>query len=196
MVFKVRKLAILAILPHRIQNIFKIPYMKKILALALFALLSCGVSYAQSGLPRVYNEEINPVEQIEKALATSAKEGKFVIAQLGGNWCPWCLKFADFITKDGEIKKMVEENFVYIHVNYNPRKKLEGAQKEQTQKMLRRLGNPVRFGFPVFVVLDAKGKVLHTQDSNYLEEGESYNKKKVMSFFKNWSPNAVKGAKL
>ena len=62
--------------------------------------------------------------------------------------------------------------------------------------MLRRLGNPVRFGFPVFVVLDATGKVLHIQDSNYLEEGESYNKKKVMSFFKNWSPAAVNGAKL
>ena len=23
-------------------------------------------------------------------------EGKFGICQVGGNWCPWCLRFADF----------------------------------------------------------------------------------------------------
>ena len=55
-----------------------------------------------------------------------------------------------------------------------------------------RLGNPARFGFPVFVVLDENGKVIHTQDSSFLEEGKSYNKEKVIRFFECWTPKAVK----
>ena len=69
---------------------------------------------------KVYNEDINPIEQIDQAIVKSKSEGKFVICQVGGNWCPWCLRFADFITNDTTISKVIDENFVYIHVNYNP----------------------------------------------------------------------------
>ena len=57
--------------------------------------------------------------------------------------------------------------------------------------MLQRLNNPVRFGFPVFVVLDENGKVIHTQDSSFLEEGNGYNKEKVLRFFNCWTPQAT-----
>ena len=94
-----------------------------------------GMQYtkAQTTLPKVYDEEINPLEQIDQAVAKAQSEGKFVICQVGGNWCPWCLRFADFITKDATISKMIDENFVYIHVNYNPRKE-EGAEKMERSK--------------------------------------------------------------
>ena len=58
--------------------------------------------------------------------------------------------------------------------------------------MMQRLGNPGRFGYPVFVVLDGDGKILHTQDSSFLEEGESYSREKVLRFFKCWTPEALK----
>ena len=141
---------------------------------------------------KVYNEDINPIEQIDQAIEKSKSEGKFVICQVGGNWCPWCLRFADFITNDTTISNVIDENFVYIHVNYNPRKS-EGEEKMLlAKKMLERLNNPARFGFPVFVVLDDEGKVLHIQDSSFLEEGQGYDQKKVLRFFKNWTPKAVK----
>jgi hypothetical protein len=57
--------------------------------------------------------------------------------------------------------------------------------------MLKRLNNPGRFGYPVFVVLNGKGQVIHIQDSSFLEEGNGYNKEKVVRFFKNWTPKAV-----
>jgi hypothetical protein len=57
---------------------------------------------------------------------------------------------------------------------------------------MKRLDNPGRFGYPVFVVLDDKGKVIHIQDSSFLEEGQGYDKAKVIRFFKNWTPPAVK----
>ena len=136
-----------------------------ILAVAFFA----QISNAQNGLKKVYDETVNPLEQIDKAVAKAKSEGKFVVCQVGGNWCPWCLRFADFITNDMTISKVIADNFEYIHLN-----------------------NPGRFGFPVFVVLDGQGHVLHIQDSSFLEEGKGYNQAKVLRFFKNWTPNAVR----
>lgn len=115
-----------------------------------------------------------------------------MICQVGGNWCPWCLRFADFITNDTTISRVIDENFVYIHVNYNPRRS-ESVQMERGKKVMERLNNPSRFGFPVFVVLDDEGKVIHMQDSSFLEEGQGYNQSKVLRFFRNWTPKAVKG---
>lgn len=146
---------------------------------------------AQTALKKVYNEDINPIEQIDQAVTKAKSDRKFVICQVGGNWCPWCLRFADFITNDSTISNIIDQNFVYIHVNYNPRKS-EGEEKEKLAKqMLERLNHPARFGFPVFVVLDEDGKVIHIQDSSFLEEGQGYNKEKVLRFFKNWTPQAV-----
>lgn len=162
--------------------------------LILLAWLAGSSAAIAQGLPRVYNEDINPMTQIDSALVKAKGEAKYVVCQVGGNWCPWCLRFADFITKDSTISQVIADNFVYIHVNYNPRRPSESAAMVQlTADMMQRLGNPARFGFPVFVVLDAAGKVLHTQDSSFLEEGDGYNKDKVLRFFKAWTPDAVAG---
>ena len=164
--------------------------MKRILTIAVLAvalLATVANAQEQTAPKKVYNEEINPLEQIDQAVAQAQAEGKFVICQVGGNWCPWCLRFAEFITTDSTINAVVEENFVYIHVNYHPRKSTEWSAA-----MMKRLNNPERFNFPVFVVLDEQGNVLHIQDSSYLEEGKGYNKEKVLRFFQNWTPKAVR----
>ena len=147
---------------------------------------------AQGTLKRVYDESVNPMEQIDKALAKAKSGNKFVICQVGGNWCPWCLRFADFVEKDSVVNKVVNDNFELIHVNYNPRKAAGETAANEAAKLMQRLGNPARFGFPVFVVLDTDGNVLHIQDSSFLEEGKGYSEKKALRFFNCWTPTAVK----
>ena len=122
-------------------------------------------------------------------MAKAAKGKKHVIVQLGGNWCIWCLRFADFITKDADIKATIDKNYEYIHVNI-PRRGT--PQYEAAAPLQKRLDNAGRFGYPVLVVLSPKGKVLHIQDSSFLESGNSYDKGKVLRFLKNWTPEAVK----
>jgi thioredoxin-related protein len=161
------------------------------LVIALSVVLLSQAVCAQTKLKKVYDSKINPLEQIDNAVVKAKSEGKFVICQVGGNWCPWCLKFADFISNDTTISNVISANFEYIHVNYSPRKS-QGAEKlEQGKALMKRLNNAGRFGFPVLVVLDGEGKVIHIQDSGLLEEGESYNQKKVLDFFKGWTPKAV-----
>jgi len=151
----------------------------------IISFIICIITFAQT--TKVYDETIDPIEQIDKAVENAKKADKFVICQLGGNWCKWCLWFAKFIKEDEEINKLVEENFEYIHVNFKSR------QDELSQKVSKRLGNAGRFGFPVFVILNPDGSVMQIQNSVYLEEGQGYNREKVIDFFKQWTPKAVRG---
>ena len=139
-----------------------------------------------TGIPRSELKQTQGAAQ-GQALEEARESGRFVICQVGGNWCPWCLRFAKFITEDEEIANVVKENFVYIHVNTSKANKNEEA--------LRRLGNPGRFGYPVLVILDDEGRVMHIQNSSYLEEGNSYNHKKVLEFFLNWTRKAIEELK-
>lgn len=166
--------------------------MKKTFLMAVLMTMVVAMANAQTALKRVYDERIDPMAQIDAALAKAKAEGKFVVCQVGGNWCPWCLRFADFVEKDSAVSKAVADNFVFLHVNYNPCKSAGEAVVKKSAQVMQRLGNPRRFGFPVLVVLDEKGNVLHIQDSSFLEEGKGYNTSKVLRFFKNWTPKAVR----
>ena len=79
---------------------------KKLILSSFIALFALAVN-ARTAVKKVYNEDINPIEQIDQALVKAKSEGKFVICQVGGNWCPWCLRFADFITNDTTISKVI-----------------------------------------------------------------------------------------
>lgn len=167
--------------------------MKRLITLATLMMTILCIT-AQTKI-KVYDESINPDTQITEALSKASSNGKFVVVQLGGNWCKWCIRFAKFIENDADLKKLVNDNFEFIHVNYNPRDPESTPDKEATISALKKLGNPVRFGFPVLVVLDSEGNVIHTQDSGFLESGEGYDKGKVTRFFETWTPQAVHASK-
>lgn len=148
----------------------------------IFLLLVLAASFAASfaALPRVYDETIDPMAQLDSALVRAKAENKYVLAQVGGNWCPWCLRFADFVTKDAEIKEVVDSSYVYIHLNY-PR---TGASDALT----RRIACAGRFGFPVLVIFSPDGGIVHIQDTGLLEAGEGYDREKVLRTLSLWSP--------
>lgn len=136
---------------------------------------------------KVYDENMDGMEQIDQALEEANSTGRKVICQVGGNWCPWCLRFADFISHDEEIAEVIKKNYVYIHVNT--------SKENKNMEALKRLGNPGRFGYPVFVILDHEGNVMQIESSAYLEEGKSYDRKKVLAFFLNWTDEAIENIK-
>ena len=153
--------------------------MKKTLLLILLLAGAVGVQ-AQD---KVYDESIDAMQQIADATARAKASGRYVMCQVGGNWCPWCLRFAQFATTDSVIAPLMEQHFVYIHVNY--------SKANRNLEAMRYLGNPGRFGYPVFVVLDGDGVPLHIQESESLEEGNGYSRKRVEKFLRLWSKTAV-----
>ena len=148
---------------------------------AILLLFITNILFAQN--IDIYNPDADVKAEISAAVNKASLEGKHVFLQIGGNWCPWCVKFHRFVDADPEIKKYVDENFEVVKVNYD--------QKNKNEAVLSELGFPQRFGFPVFVILDGKGNRIHTQNSAYLEKDKSYNRELVLQFFKHWSPTAV-----
>ena len=134
-------------------------------------------------LPKPYNAAENADARIAELVKKAKTENKNIILQAGGNWCIWCLRFNDFVQTTPELKEIVDANYFYYHLNYSPENKNE--------KVFAKYDNPgEKFGYPVFVVLDQNGKMIHTQDSAVLEEGKGYSKEKVKEFFEKWTPKS------
>lgn len=145
-------------------------------------LLLVSLNSFASDTTKLYNPYANVEKDVAAALAKAKAQKKHVLLQIGGNWCSWCYKYHAFVDKDTTLKRLTDENFVVYNLNY--------SKENKNLEYLKKLGYPQRFGFPVFVVLDADGKQLHTQDSALLEEGKGYNAEKVKTFLENWSPAA------
>lgn len=160
--------------------------MKQLIVLIALSLSSLQ-TFAQEVVYRsetiIYLPRQDAQQPIKTALKQAAKEKKHVLLLIGNNSCVRCIRFYDKVYGDSVLRTQMDDNFVVAPVYYSPEYKNE--------KVMASLGYPQRFGFPVFVVLDAKGNRLHTQNSAYLEEGEGHSKEKIAEFFKHWSPAAL-----
>jgi thioredoxin-related protein len=141
------------------------------------------IAFAQADDKKVYDATANAAYDIAAAIRKAKAENKHVLLQAGGNWCSWCIEFNKFSHADGQIDSLLDRCFVVYHLNYS---------KENTNKaVFAKYGYPQRFGFPVFIILDTSGNLIHIQDSEYLEQGRSYNKQKVFEFLLQWTVQAL-----
>lgn len=136
---------------------------------------------------KLYNPTANAAKDITAAVKEAKRSNKYVIIQGGGNWCKWCIEFARFAKADAGIDSVMNASFVWYHLNY--------SKENENKSAFAKLGYPQRFGYPVFIILNEKGERIHTQNSEYLENGKgSYDQRKVQSFLENWSPRVLKPA--
>lgn len=156
--------------------------MKKILVIV--CCLLGMVCQAQTTENKIYNPLADAEKDIAAAIHTAKAQHKFVLLQGGGNWCSWCIEFARFCKADPKIDSVINASFVWYHLNW--------SKENKNQKIFEKYGYPQRFGFPVFIILDENGNRIHTQNSEYLEDGKkSYNREKVQAFLEMWSPRAL-----
>jgi thioredoxin-related protein len=159
--------------------------MQKIFTLIISVFFVANI-FAQE--TKLYNPQADAASDIANAVKKAKEEHKFVLLQAGGNWCSWCIEFARFCKADPSIDSIIKNNFIWYHLNY--------SKENKNTKIFAQYGYPQRFGFPVFIVLDENGQRIHTQNSEYLEDGKkSYDKNKVVSFLEQWGPGALEASK-
>lgn len=139
--------------------------------------------YAQENKISIYNPDADAKKEIEEAIIKAKTENKHVFIQIGGNWCPWCIKFHNFVSEDKELDSLLNANYIVVKMNYD--------KEHKNEELLKRFEYPQRFGFPVFVILDSEGRRIHTQNSGLLEKDKSYDKDNVKMFFKHWTLTAI-----
>jgi hypothetical protein len=91
------------------------------------------------------------------------------------------------VTGQAKLDSIMKKDYVYMLANV-PKEK-----EKRDFALYKEFGYPVRFGFPVFVVLDGDGKQLHIQDSGLLEYAKSpgYDTTKVENFLEMWNVRAL-----
>lgn len=147
-----------------------------VLGLLLLVLVTgCGQS------SQMYDPTADAAQQLAEAQAKAGREGKLVLVQVGGDWCKWCVRLNRFITEDAALLDYVESHYEWVHIYY--------GRENKNEATMERLGNPQEHGFPVFVLLDGEGRVVHTQSTGELEEGEGYSRAKVLQFLEAYAPS-------
>jgi hypothetical protein len=81
------------------------------------------------------------------------------------------------------IDSLLQADYVVLKVNF--------SKENRNPEAMQFLGFPQRFGFPVLVILDGNGNRIHTQNTAYLEQDQSYHPKEIISFLKAWNRNAI-----
>ena len=151
-----------------------------ILLLALFSL----AAYSQEA-SKPYNPAADAKADLKAAVERAKKENKHVLVQIGGNWCPWCLRFHALAHGAPKVDSILKADYVYLLLNY--------SKENKNMDIMKEFGYPNRFGFPVFAVLGNDGKVLHLQDSGVLEHCsvKGYDTTKVVTFLRMWNVKAL-----
>ena len=132
---------------------------------------------------KIYNPFADAKQELNLAIRQANIENKHVLVQIGGNWCPWCIRLHHFFETNRAVDSILKADYILVRINY--------SKENKNQDIMAMLGYPQRFGFPVLVVLDEKGNRLHTQNTGYLEFEKSYDEEKVRQFLLGWNRSAL-----
>ena len=144
--------------------------MKKFLFIFALVLMGCFAAFAQNKSdstqkperpPREkFDPSKNPNTDLQTAITKASSENKRIILDVGGEWCGWCIKMDYFIEEHADLKKLRDENFVWLKINMSE----ENENKEFLAKY------PAIAGYPHLFVLEKDGSLLHSQNTEELEE--------------------------
>lgn len=142
------------------------------------AATSGAASSAVTDAGNAYDPSADPARDLAAAVVKAQAENKRILVEVGGDWCVWCHIMDQFYVDNPELLSLRQASYVLVKVNY--------SQENQNEAFLSKY--PQIPGYPHIFIMDSDGKLLHSQDTSELEQGESYNLDKFTAFLKQWSP--------
>ena len=145
---------------------------------AVTLILASAEGYAQDYLG--YDPDADPFQQLRAAQATAAEDEKLILVIAGGEWCIWCHWLDAYLATNVDVNEALKETFVVLKVFFGGM----GANEEFFATL------PTAAGYPHFWVLNSAGKLLVSQNTVLLEDGDkSYDKNNFMTFIDEWRAN-------
>jgi len=141
---------------------------------------------AASELPQRFDPKRDAARDLETALSIARATNRRVLVDVGGEWCSWCHVLDRFFASNAELKRLRDNWYVLLKINWSP--------ENTNAAILKRW--PKTRGYPHFFVLDADGRLLHSQDTGVLESGSSYDPAAMRAFLVKWAPGGRPGAAL
>ena len=127
-------------------------------------------------LPLKFDPKRDAAADVATAVAAAKAQRKRVLVDVGGEWCPWCHILDRFVAANADVKKLRDDNYVWVKVNWSPQNKNEAVLSRW----------PKIKGYPHLFVLDGDGRLVHSQDTGDLEAGKDYDKEKFVAFLRRY----------
>ena len=142
-------------------------------------------AYAEQYQPvDVYNPVRHPDIDLGLALQEAKRSHRNVLLEVGGNWCVWCHIMDRFYLAHVDLLAFRDKNFVTVKINMSP----ENDNKPFLSQY------PRIPGYPHIFVLDANNKLLKSQATSELEQGQSYNLKRFTQFLQKYAPTVTEAS--
>lgn len=123
-----------------------------------------------------YDPARDPAADLAATVEQARDSDKRILLQVGGDWCQWCHRLDGFIQAQPAVAQALGENFLLMKVNT--------SDANRNEEFLSQF--PAIPGYPHWFVLDAGGKLLHSQGTAELEAGETYSQPAILMFVDQW----------
>ncbi len=131
--------------------------------------------------PQLYRSDANAAADINRALATAARQHKRVLLDFGGNWCIDC-HILENAFHQPRIAPLLNDNFVVVHVDV--------GRYDKNLDLAKRYHADLEKGVPSLAVLSARGAVLYSTAD--FERARVLSEDDVIAFLDKWKPPQTK----
>jgi len=133
---------------------------------------------AIAGLNAAFDPARDPADDLATAKVEAQRAGKRIILDVGGEWCTWCHILDRFVEGDAEVRHLRDAKYVWMKVNY--------SEDNDNAAFLSQY--PEVKNYPHLFVLEADGRLLHSQFTGELEQGKGYDRGRFLAFLQEWAP--------
>ena len=120
-----------------------------------------------------YDENANAEEQISDALETAKLKNRYVLLQMGGNWCPDCRTLGEYFARP-DIKEWLDERVVLVSVDV--------GEWDRNLDIVEEYENPISEGIPALVLLNSNNEVMFATLAGELASARSMSKNDLIDW--------------
>jgi len=137
---------------------------------------------AVAALDGPFDPAREPEADLQLAMEEARRSGRRIMLDVGGEGCSRCHRLDAFLRDDPEMLELRDAGYVWMKVN--------SSEDNDNAPFLARF--PDIKAYPHLFVLDADGKLLHSQSIGELEleQDEGYDRDKFDAFLRAWTPSA------
>lgn len=129
-------------------------------------------------LPMPYDEKADAPARVAEALAKAKKNGKRVLIDFGGNWCPDCRILAAVMDLP-EVKSFVARHYETVAVDI--------GRADRNMALVQRFGVQRLAGVPTVVIAEADGTPVNVSNSAELSSARAMTPQGIADWLARWS---------